>query len=86
MVTGPVPPGTGVRCPATSTADGEVDIADQFAIDLAGAEVDHGGARLHQVAGDESGRPAAANSRSAWRVSAGRSTVREWQTTTVQSA
>ena len=86
IVIGPTPPGTGVIAPATCAAAGEVDVADECLPprDAVDADVDHGRARLHPVAGDQP-RPADRGHQDVGpRQTAGRSRVREWAMVTVQ--
>ena len=52
IVIGPTPPGTGVRCEATSAAPG-IDVADEPGLGPVDADVDHGRAGLDHVGRDD---------------------------------
>ena len=56
FVTGPTPPGTGVIAAATLSADVEVDVADDAAVDDVDADVHHERAGMKHVARDQAGR------------------------------
>ena len=57
LVTGPVPPGTGVSMPGHLGCPGLVAVALEARIGVGGAKVDHDGARLDPVGLDHLGAP-----------------------------